>query len=309
MKVLVVAAYNKGYFAPFVEEQVSSLRELGNDIDYFGIIGKGVVGYLWNRKKLLQKIKEFKPDIIHAHYGLSGLLANLQRRIPVITTYHGSDINDEKVLPFSRLCMRLSRHNIFVSNKTINKSGIKERYSLIPCGVDINRFSPFEKQTARKALNLEGDNYFVLFSGAFDNKVKNSGLALKAIKQLTNVHLLEYKGYSREQAPYLINAVNALLLTSFSEGSPQVIKEAMACNCPIVATDVGDVSWLLDDEPGCFLADFEPEDIAERLKRALIFTEKFGKTKARQRLIMLGLDSKSVALRINKLYTQVGNGK
>ena len=114
MKVLIVCSKNSGKVAPFITEQAESLRKSGIEVEYFTIVGKGIEGYLKNYKLLQQAIKNIHPDIIHAHYGLSGLLANLQRRIPVVTTYHGSDINEPKVYPFSRLCMILSKKNIFV---------------------------------------------------------------------------------------------------------------------------------------------------------------------------------------------------
>lgn len=79
MKVLIVANYNPGHCSPFVVEQVDSIRKLGVEFEYFGIVGKGPFGYLKNLPKFKRKIAEFKPDLIHAHYGLSGLLATLQR--------------------------------------------------------------------------------------------------------------------------------------------------------------------------------------------------------------------------------------
>ena len=108
MRVLVVASFNKGHFAPFIVEQAEALKEQGCEIEFFGLQGKGFRGYLHNVPQLKQKIREFRPDIIHAHYGLSGLFANLQREIPVVTTYHGSDINDKSALPFSKMAIWLS---------------------------------------------------------------------------------------------------------------------------------------------------------------------------------------------------------
>ena len=119
MKILIVASYNKSRFVPFIVEQAEALKVAGCDVDWFGLQGKGVKGYFKNLPALKNKIKECQPDIIHAHYGLSGLFANLQRKVPVVTTYHGSDINERKVLRFSKLAMRLSSWNIFVSQKTL----------------------------------------------------------------------------------------------------------------------------------------------------------------------------------------------
>ena len=96
-----------------------------------------------------------------------------------------------------------------------------------------------------------------------------------------------------------------MLLTSFSEGSPQIVKEAMACNLPVVSTNVGDVEWLFGNEPGHYLTSFEPEDVAEKLKLAFDFKEKFGRTNGRQRIIELGLDSETIANKIVKIYRKI----
>lgn len=119
MKILFVASYNKGRYAPFITEQAVALRQAGCEVDFFGVIGKGITGYLKALSKLKEKICYFQPDVVHAHFGLSGLLANLQRSVPVITTYHGSDINLPKNRPFSKMAMYLSAWNIFVSKRNM----------------------------------------------------------------------------------------------------------------------------------------------------------------------------------------------
>ena len=104
MKILIVASNNvHKSFAPFVVEQANALCTEGCTIEYFGVVGRGLLGYLNAFKDLKRKIRAYQPDVIHAHYGLCGLLANLQRRVPVVTTYHGSDINKPNVLKFSKL--------------------------------------------------------------------------------------------------------------------------------------------------------------------------------------------------------------
>ena len=302
MRVLIVANYNKNRFSPFIVEQVEALNKLGVEIDYCGIVGKGAMGYLSNRKLLIKKIKEFQPQIIHAHYGLSGLLANLQRKVPVITTYHGSDINNSKVLIFSKIAIWLSAYSIFVSQKNINISGVKNRFDLIPCGVDTELFAPSEQEIAKTQISLSFEKKHVLFAGAFDNKVKNATLAKEAVSRLNGVELLELNGYNREQVVLLMNAVDAVLMTSFTEGSPQFIKEAMACNCPIVSVNVGDVSDVISGVENCFIADYSPKDIADKLE---ILLNKQSRTNGRERIIALGLDNETVAKRILKIYESV----
>jgi len=302
MRILIICSRNSGKIASFIQEQGDALSQLGVQIAYFPIEGKGLCGYLKNKKRLLLKINEFMPDLIHAHYGLSGLLANLQRKIPVITTYHGSDINNAKILPLSRLNMILSVHNIFVSEKNRLKSNQTRNQSLIPCGVDTNLFKPQDKAKARKILDLNEDKKYILFAGAFANSVKNSALAKSAVSLLNNIFLIELQGYSREEVGLLLNAVDVVLLTSFTEGSPQIIKEAMACNCPIVSVAVGDVENTIGGTTGCFISTYEPTDIANKLKQALEYEKR---TDGRERILALGLDRETVAKQILSVYKQL----
>ena len=155
MKVLIVASYNKNRFAPFIVEQAEALKRHGCEIEYLGLQGKGIKGYLKNLPALRRRIRTFHPDVIHAHYGLSGLLANLQRRIPVVITYHGSDINDKKALRFSKIAMRLSAWNIFVSQKTLEIAQPKKHYSLLPCGIDLSEVQLTEKNEARRKMKMD----------------------------------------------------------------------------------------------------------------------------------------------------------
>ncbi len=309
MRILIVASYNKQRFAPFIVEQAETLRATGVEINYFGVVGKGIRGYLHSRKALMQKIREYKPDIIHAHYGLSGLLANLQRKVPVISTYHGSDINVSSVLCFSRIAMRLSAWSIFVSQRNVEIAGVKKRFSLIPCGIDVENFAPRERRHARIALGWGNDYTMVLFAGAFDNEVKNAPLAKEAVDilnnnalQLSNVQLLEMRGYSRAEIANLFYAADALLMTSHTEGSPQVIKEAMACGCPIVSVDVGDVAERIAGVDHCYIAERTPEDIAVKLNMVLQQGER---TNGRERLIEMGLDNKQVVGQLIDIYENI----
>lgn len=300
MKILFVCSKNSGKVASFIVEQAEAVQQAGLEVDFFTIEGKGWKGYLSNRPLLIKKIKEFKPNVIHAHYGLSGLLANTQRKVPVITTFHGSDINDPEVFRFSKWAIRLSAWNIFVSEKNIQAAKVKHKYSLIPCGVNTNLFKPIDKQVARNELGLKPDEKLVLFAGSFDNPVKNSALALQAINFLPEVRLLELKNYSREEVALLMNAVDVCLMTSLNEGSPQFIKEAMACNCPIVSVDVGDVKEQIEDVENCFITEARPEKIAEKIDT--IFTNRSKRTNGRERLMKSELEQSVVAKQLIKIY-------
>ncbi len=303
MKILIVCSANSGQISPFIQEQGEALVRSGMELAYFKIQGKGFIGYLKNLKKIKKRIKFFQPDIIHAHYGLSGLLSNLQRTIPVVTTYLGSDINNNKVFPFSKISMFLSAHNIFVSEKIMKKSNLKSNQSLIPFGVVTDLFIPIEKEEARKSLGFELSKKMVLFAGAFQNRVKNATLAKDAVSKLPEIELLKMgAGYTREQVVLLMNAVDVALMTSLSEGSPQFIKEALACNCPVVSVPVGDVPEIISNIDGCFIATYNSNDIADKLQQALIFGNR---TDGRKRIIKLGLDANTVGKKVIEVYKNI----
>jgi glycosyltransferase involved in cell wall biosynthesis len=281
MKVLIVCSGNSENFdfklhQAFVYEQIETIKEKFNiEYDTFLIKGKGIKGYLKSVPAMRQKIKNFSPDIVHAHFGISGLAANLQRIVPVVTTYHGSDAYLPKVRLLSKIAAGLSGFNIYVSGKIHNKIRRNKLYSIIPCGINLDVFYPVEMKVARHKLNFDQEKVYVIFSSGFDNSVKNSPLAFSALELLQmDIKLIELKNKSREEVNLLLNACNLLLLTSTSEGSPQIIKEAMACNCPIVSTDVGDVREVISDTAGCYISSFRPDDVAEKIKLAIEFNKK-----------------------------------
>lgn len=312
MKILFVASYNKGYYAPFILEQAEALRKVGCEVEFFGVTGKGIKGYLKALPALKKTIRSLKPDVVHAHYGLCGLLAGLQRKVPVVTTYHGSDINEKKVLPFSKVAMKLSKWNVFVSQPTMEIALGKEALSnlpqkgrhcaLMPCGVDLTELQLTEKVEARQRMGLKTDGWYMLFAGAFDNPVKNAGLAKEAMMLIPEAELLELKGYTREQVTLLMCAADALLMTSHTEGSPQVVKEAMACGCPIVSVDVGDVRWVAEGIEGCYLAGRNADAIAARLREAMAYGLR---TNGRDRIRELGLTNDKVAEKLTTIYQSV----
>ena len=305
MRILVVASFNKGRFAPFIVEQVEALKKQGCTIEFFGLQGKGLLGYLRNLPLLKKKIKAYCPDVIHAHYGLSGLLANLQRHVPVVTTYHGSDINEKKVLPFSKMAMRLSAWNVFVSRKTLEIAKPKKKYILLPCGIDLSDLQLTERAESRRKMGLQDDRKYILFAGAFDIPVKNAPLAKDTVACLreNQAELLELKGYSREEVTLLMCAADAFLMTSLTEGSPQVIKEAMACGCPIVSVDVGDVKERVEGLEGCFVSDSRnPNDLANLLGKAFAFGRK---TDGRKKIVADSLDNRLVAKQLFEIYERV----
>ena len=275
MKILLICSHRyyapyTDYVAPFIYEQMQGLKQLGCDFRICFVQGGGAKSYIQAYKKMQEDIRDYQPDIIHAHYGLCCLVANLQRRIPVVSTYHGSDINESKVRFLSKIAIKLSRKNIFVSQKLMDIVNKPANSMVIPCGVDIKRFYPMKKQLCREALGMKKDKMYILFSKEFADYVKNYPLAKAAVEGLNaDAELLEFYGYNREQVPMLYSAVDCGLLTSFTEGSPQFVKEAIACGCPVVSTDVGDAAEVINGVKNSFVSSYEVEDVIDKLKQAI----------------------------------------
>lgn len=333
MKILVLASDKGGKFAPFIEEQITALQQAGVEVIRYGVTGKGITGYLRELPALRRFIRAERPDIIHAHYGLCGLLANLQRSVPVVTTYHGSDINKPSILRFSKITIRLSAYNIFVSKRNIAIANPKSKYELLPCGVNLTDDQLTIRTEARKALGIADDAKIVLFAGAFNNTIKDPELAKKTVFEVNRmislsledvdssetlsilssnnnapsltgeIELKELKGFSRIQVNQLMCAANCLLMTSKTEGSPQVVKEAMACGCPIVSVDVGDVAERTSGVDGCYIVHTrEPKDIAQAVLQAIAYE---GRTDGREKIIEMGLSNDQVAEHLIEIYKQV----
>lgn len=301
-KVLVVCSGNHSGVASFILEQANSLMSIGIVVDFFYVSQKGIKGYLKSLKLLKEKIAVFNPEIVHAHYGLSGLLSNLQRKVPVVTTYHGSDINIPQIRFFSKISIFLSAHNIFVAEKLWKVAGSPKKSSIIPCGVDTSIFKPMDRIEARKYFNLDNNARLIMFSGSFDNQVKNYDLAKNAVSKLKNVQLIELKGFSREEVALLFNAVDVALMTSISEGSPQFIKEALACNCPVVSVNVGDVPEMISDVNNSFIVNYDEGEIAEKLDIVLKSQQR---SNGRAIILNKNLALSDVAAQLIEIYKQI----
>lgn len=313
MKILFVSSGNKSEKAvPVVYNQAESLINQGVDIDFFLIRGKGLLGYLNNLKKLKLEIKNNQIDVIHAH-GVSSLLATLTLKKSMVVSLLGSELNESFFIKLTiKVLSKFYWKQIIVkSSDMFNKLGLKnsDKISIIPNGVNLNSMKITSKNEARESVDWKLNDKIVLFLADPNRKSKNFQLAQKAFLNIDNekIKLVNVYNIPMEQVSRYLFATDVLLLTSRWEGSPNIVKEAMACNCPVVATNVGDVEWLFGDEPGHFLTNFDPADVAEKIKNAIDFVHQNGRTNGRERIIRLGLDSETVAKKIINVYHNVLN--
>jgi glycosyltransferase involved in cell wall biosynthesis len=249
----------------FIYDQVEAVKAINSDISfhYFFIRKKGIRGYLSEYMRLRAEQKNHPCDLIHAHFGLSALLAALQFKEPIVATFHGSDINKSITRIISAFAAIRASASIFVSQKLVKKAIYSGNSFVVPCGIDLSLFKPLNKIECQRALGLDSEKSYILFSSSFSNPVKNVKLLDDALMLWKGIkpEVLELWNIPREQVPVWINAADVCVLTSFSEGSPQFIKEAMACNKPIVATDVGDISERFGKAPNLRITTFEPENV------------------------------------------------
>ena len=178
------------------------------------------------------------------------------------------------------------------------------RALVLPNGVDLKRFAPVYKEKARAHLNLTTEFKVILFITMRDRPEKNLPLAISAMKSLNEnpVDFLHLYDKQNSEIAWYLNAADLLLLTSKREGGVNVIKEAMACNCPIVSTDVGDVRHVISGTEGCYISGHDEDSLADNIRKALAFGQR---TNGRSRITELGLDSSTVARKIIDIYQTV----
>lgn len=247
---------------PFVHRQVSSLERENIDIYKFCLKSRTSIFILFLEfirfRKLISKID---PDIVHAQFGtMTSFFCSLATNIPLIITFRGSDLNPapgSNVIRnrFGHLLSQISSifadYIICVSDQLTNKLWFSiNRISVIPSGIDVDLFKPIPKTKARKLLYWEVNARIVLFNAGKNPKGKRIDLAKKAV-QIAKRKFPELELYTLhgnvppDNMPLYYNAADCLLLTSEYEGSPNVVKEAIACNCPVVSVEVGDVAERL----------------------------------------------------------------
>jgi glycosyltransferase involved in cell wall biosynthesis len=261
----------KPAYGTFVWQQAQQLRQFGHTVDIVNILGfRSKLNYLKGAVEVLQKTSRTAYDIVHAHYGLSAFPAWFRLKPPLVITLHGGDVLGTRVERFlSRIIWRFADDVIVVSEEIRRRiPGI-----VIPCGVDLNIFRPIDRSEARSRLGWPGDKYIVLFPFDRTRPVKRYDLAKAAVDKVAhtgvNIGLFTMSNVENSEMPWYYSAADVLLLCSDREGSPTAVKEALACNLPVVATDVGDVREILRGVEGTRISTHEVGDIARSLREVL----------------------------------------
>ena len=292
--------------SPFVKEQVESMRECYPDLTIDVRVIEGVMpkwAYLREIFLLPIAVKKGKYDIVHAHFGLT-LISTLFVRVPVVITFHGSDLLVKPTKYVSRFLAPMASKVIVVAQNLKESLGYGEK---IPCGIDTRKFLLPQKYGDKSAPSNSG-KLKVLFPSDPGRKIKDYDL-FKAIchelekrgNKIEEVHLVNI---DREKVQELYWECDLMLLTSISEGSPTVIKEAIAAKLPFVSVNVGDVKdWVAQIDFGIVVPDRESISIAEAVSTLLARIE--NRSLLDNSHCIETIDFANISLRIRRVYEQV----
>lgn len=306
MKVYFVASGNKavGTVSAFVRSQFDSLQSEGLDMHLFPVRGHGWKAYLRAIWQLRSEVRRERPDIVHAHYSVCGLVAAVATCFTptrVVVSILGSFPSPSFKLRWVRFFIKhVWDATLVKSQRTADQLGLD--LPVVPNGVNLEQFTLIDKEEARRRCGFADDKKYVIWCSNPSRGEKRFPLAKKAVEALNNPDVVLYPVFDKrhdEVVDYMCGA-DLLLLTSYCEGSPNVVKEAMACNCPVVSTDVGDVQWVTGGIEGTAVV---PYGDVEALKKAVAQTLSFNsRTCGRERIVELGLTTKDIASKIKSIY-------
>src|SRR5881275_1654565 len=302
----------------FIKRQAEFLQAAGVAVDVFHFKGaKRPWNYFKAWLEVRRRMAQRHYDLAHAQFGMSGLLA-LPKRLPLVVTFRGDDVQGivgwdgitlaGRVLQLAcRIVARWADAAIVVSEHMKDYLPRSVRPHVIPSGLDLNLFRVIPRDEARGRLGLALDKRLVLFVGNPADPRKRHPLARQAVdilNQTTPAELVVAWGTPHTDIPLLMNACDVLVFPSAQEGSPNTVKEALACELPVVSVPVGDVPLRLRGIEGCEVcADDQPETLAAALDRVL----RRG-ARIRSRGGVAELDERSMAQQVIEIYRSVLNG-
>lgn len=304
-----------GSMAP-TARQIRSLRDLGIDVDVVDMRGVPKLKYLQVIPRLRRLAK--KADLIHAHFGYCGWLARVAPQKPIVMSFMGDDLlgtpKSNGQLEWLSCAMvrwnkRLARNvdAVIVKSREMADVIAPVTATVIPNGVDLNIFQPRAREVSRRRLQFTERGRKVLFPGNPDNPGKGFDLASASVRVAASlmgesIDLVPLWNVAPDDVPVYMNACEAMLMTSFTEGSPNVVKEAMACDLPVIGVPVGDVHELLDGAAGYAKCERDADEIGRALAGILTHPTT---VEGRKAILEKQLDLESVARRVIAVYERV----
>ncbi|MBP7572079.1 MAG: glycosyltransferase [Acidobacteria bacterium] len=261
------------YAGVFVRNQVEALEILGVESTVRVVNGPESS---WNYARAMRDlggwIREKPYDLLHVHQGPTGVVTFAQRRLPFVLSLYGTDVNVRWARCLSALVGLRARRVIVCSRAMARMLPGSLAPRVIPPGIDTGKFRPHDRQAARRALDIAEDETVLIFPADPARPVKDFPLFESAANRLEvpRLRIIAFGRLAEADLPLAYSAADCVVLTSKTEGSPTVLKEALACACPVVAVDVGDVREQLERYPGCrVVAEREPDSIAAAVTEVL----------------------------------------
>ena len=260
MRVLVVTSLYPTDAHPergrFVRDQVEALRALpGVEVEVFRF-EPGLPNYARAALELRRRHGSDTFDVVHAHHGLGGWTARALRRHPLVVTFHGTDLAHRVVGPLSRRLARAVDLPAAVS-ASLARSGLGGDAAVLPCGIDLGRFRPIPRAEARERIGVDPEGRYLLFPADPGRPEKRHDRARELADAAGGVQLLAYDAVHPDEVPYWVNAANAVVVTSEREGFGLAALEALACDVPVLSTDVGIAPLALGGIEGCHCGPFD----------------------------------------------------
>lgn len=311
------------FYGSFVRDEVEALRRAGCSVDVLFVNGLAAkTNYLCAPFRLHRALSRGRYQLIHSHHSYCSFFALFPRRLPLVWTCHEGELTSppgsgggEGVVKrlaywggFKRWIAKKVDALILVAEHMRRPLGREDAF-LVPCGIDLDLFSPRPKGQARKELGLDDGVRYVLFPSTPERVEKRFSLADEAVTRARRmipeqVEFLFLADVPHERVPLYMNAADVMLMTSRFEASPVTVREALACNLPVVSTDVGDVDEVLAGIEGCHVVDDNPEVMALLLADLLREPRKVaGRGRAEKYSLA------RVAERVMEIYLQVLEGK
>lgn len=191
-------------------------------------------------------------DLVHLNSGMIAPLGMLQPKRPIVMTLWGDDLLGDRLGGYqpaiTKFCAKRCDRVIVRSDEM--REALPCDAEVIPSGIDMTKFRPIDRTEARESIGWDTDSRHVLFPYPKKQDKKRYPVAKRIVESVDRqfddrVTLKVVENVPHEEMYRYYNAADALLLPSLREGSPNTVKEAMACNVPVVSTDVGDVSTRL----------------------------------------------------------------
>lgn len=309
MRVLVVTSLFPTAEHPergrFVADQVESLRRIdGVDVEVFRF-EPGGVSFVAAARELRRKHKRDRFDVVHAHHGLGGWTARaLCAGAPLVVTFHGTDLEHRVVGRMSQALARVATLPATVSTslarRRLPRAGREQRVAVLPVGIDLDRFRRIERADARAELGLDPDGRYLLFPSDPARPEKRHDRASELAREV-GAELLAYGRVDPEQVPFYVNAASAVVVTSEREGFGLAALEALACDVPVLSTDVGIAPLALTGIDGTLCAPFDTVAWAQLARKHLKTGDP--RVSGRARASLFGRDR--MARRVFQAYVDV----